>query len=173
VILRSAEPGDETAIAEVHVLAWQATYRGMIPDAHLDGLSVPKRRDIWRELIVELEPPVHGAFVALDGSRLVGFAHFCPSRDRDADPDVGEITAIYVHPDFWGKGIGRRLMRRAVDSLEEAGLSTATLWVLDVNARARKFYEQAGWMTDGATKEDQRDGFTLHEVRYATGLRAQ
>jgi GNAT superfamily N-acetyltransferase len=173
VILRSAEPGDETSIAELHVLAWQVTYRGMIPDAYLDGLSVPKRSDIWRRLIVEFEPPVLGAFVALDGSRLVGFVHFCPTRDLGAPRDVGEITAIYVHPDHWGEGIGRRLMHRAVESLDEAGFSTATLWVLDVNARARKFYEQTGWMTDGTTKEDQRGSFTLHEVRYATGLHAQ
>jgi hypothetical protein len=63
-------------------------------------------------------------------------------------------------------------MLHAVDSLDEARFSTATLWVLDVNARARKFYEQAGWLIDGATKEDQRDGFTLHEVRYAMALHA-
>ena len=172
VNLRSAEPGDEAAIAEVHVSAWQVIYRGMIPDAYLDGLSVSNRCDMWRELIVEFEPPAHGAFVALDGSQLVGFVHFCPSRDHDATPAVGEITAIYVHPDLWGQGIGRRLMLHAVDSLDEARFSTATLWVLDVNARARKFYEQAGWLIDGATKEDQRDGFTLHEVRYAMALHA-
>lgn len=173
MIFRSAEPGDETAIAELHVLAWQVTYRGMIPDEYLDELSIPKRLDMWRELIVEFEPPVHGAFVALDGSQLVGFVHFCPSRDRDATSEIGEITAVYVHPNHWNEGIGRRLMQRAADSLDEAGFSTATLWVVDVNARARKFYERAGWMSDGTTKEDQRSSFTLHELRYATSLHAR
>lgn len=170
---RSAEPGDEVAIARVHVLTWRVTYRGMVPDAHLDGLSVSKRKDNWRQVINELDPPAAGAFVALDGTDVVGFVHFCPSRDGDADAKVGEITAIYVHPERWGEGIGRGLIELAVDSLDEAGFSSATLWVLDGNARARRFYEGAGWMTDGATRRDERVGFTLHEVRYATALRAR
>ena len=171
VEFRSAEPGDAAAIAEVHVLAWQVTYRGMIPDAYLDALSVPKRTDSWRELIGEFDPPKSGAFVALDGVQLLGFASFCPSRDPDAVFDVGEIPAIYVHPDHWGEGIGRSLVQLAVDSLEEAGFESATLWVLDLNARARKFYEADGWMTDGSTKEDDRGSFTLQEVRYAKAIR--
>jgi hypothetical protein len=38
-------------------------------------------------------------FVAFKDSQLTGFVHSCPSRDIDADPTVGEVTAIYVHPD--------------------------------------------------------------------------
>lgn len=168
---RSAEPGDEVAIARVHVVTWQVAYRGMIPDAHLDGLSGAKRSENWRQIINELDPPASGAFVALDGPEVVGFAHFCQSRDGDADGSVGEITAIYVHPEHWGEGIGRGLIQLAVDSLVDAGNSSATLWVLAGNARARRFYEDCGWMADGATKQDERVGFTLHEVRYATALR--
>jgi GNAT superfamily N-acetyltransferase len=169
---RSASPGDVSAIAEMHVLAWQVTYRGVIPDEYLDGLSVSKRSDNWRQIIAELDFPRNGAFVAVDDTQILGFVHFCPSRDQDASPNVGEVTAIYVHPDHWGDGIGSELIQLAVDSLEQAGCSSATLWVLDVNARARKFYERSGWTTDGATKEDQRSTFTLHEVRYARELHA-
>lgn len=173
VDFRSAEPGDEVAIAEVHVLTWQVAYRGMIPDAFLDGLSVSQRTDNWRRIINELDPPATGALVALIGPEVVGFVHFCPSRDGDADPNVGEVTAIYVQPAHWSKGIGRGLLQRAVVSLEEAGYSSATLWVIDGNARACRFYDDGGWMTDGVTKKDERAGFTLHEVRYATALRAK
>ena len=171
--VRSAEPGDEAAIAEVHVLAWRVAYRGILPDAYLDGLSVTSRRDRWRQVLTELEPPARGAFVALEGLGHVGFVHFCPSRDLDAGPEVGEITSIYVHPDHWGEGIGRCLVQRAVDSLGVAGFSSATLWVLDGNARARAFYEATRWRPDGATKDDERAGVALHEVRYATDLRGR
>ena len=157
VEVRSAEPGDAGAIAEVHVRAWQVAYQGMIPDAHLDGLSVSRRSDNWRVIIAEFDYPRRGAFVAVDASKVLGFVHFGPSRDADAGPDVGELTVIYVRPDRWGEGIGRRLIQRAVQSLAEAGFSSATLWVLDANERARRFYEEAGWTTDGATKNDERE----------------
>ena len=61
VNFRSAEAGDETAIAEVHVLAWQNAYRGIIPDTYLDGLSVPKRTAVWQQIISELDPAARGA----------------------------------------------------------------------------------------------------------------
>ena len=42
----------------------------------------------------------------------------------------------------------------------------ATLWVLEENPRARRFYERAGWRTDGERKADERWGVRAPEVRY-------
>jgi len=61
-------------------------------------------------------------------------------------------------------------MDRAMATLRAVGFSTATLWVLDTNLRARRFYEAAGWVPDGATKVDDRATFTLREVRYRTTI---
>ena len=170
---RPAKPGDEGEIAQVHVVAWQGAYRGMVPDAYLDGLSVRTRTDIWRGVLEQLDPPAQDALVAVEGAEVLGFVHFSPSRDADADANVGEVTAIYVHPDRWGEGIGRALLQLAVERLEGAGCSSTTLWVLEVNARARRFYEAGGWQTDGAAKEDERAGFRLKEVRYGRFARSK
>lgn len=167
---RVAEPGDETSIAEVHVLAWQIAYRGMIPDTYLDGLSVTERIATWRQILSELDPPSRSCYVAFRDSRLTGFVHCCPSRDIDAAPTTGEVTAIYVHPNHWGEGVGRGLLKLAVENLNHAGFNSATLWVLDVNARARRFYEEAGWLSNGTTKRDARRRFTLNEVQYARSI---
>jgi ribosomal protein S18 acetylase RimI-like enzyme len=87
---------------------------------------------------------------------LLGFVAYSPSRDDDADPDlVGEIDAIYVLPSAWGEGVGRRLMGAALARLAEAEFVQVTLWVLDSNIRARRFYEIAGWLADGAQKTDE------------------
>jgi hypothetical protein len=42
--------------------------------------------------------------------------------------------------------------------------------VLEINARARRFYEIAGWWADGTTKTEQRSGVELREVRYRVDL---
>jgi hypothetical protein len=43
-------------------------------------------------------------------------------------------------------------MERAVEELRAAGFAGATLWVLQSNARARRFYGVAGWQTDGGRR---------------------
>jgi GNAT superfamily N-acetyltransferase len=138
----------------------------LVPGDYLDGLSVATRTASWRQIISGLDPPTSNAFVALEGSELFGFVHFGPWRDSDAGPEVGEVTAIYVLPKHWREGAGRLLLQLAVEGLSDAGFALASLWVLHGNARARSFYEDAGWVTDGATEQDERDGFTLSEVRY-------
>jgi hypothetical protein len=40
------------------------------------------------------------------------------------------------------------------------------LWVLAGNARARRFYEIAGWVADGAERTSEVFGATVSEVRY-------
>ncbi len=80
------------------------------------------------------------------------------------------MTSIYLHPSSWGTGAGRALMTAGLGHLDAAGFGRATLWVLDGNKRARRFYEHGGWRSDGTTKRDDRWGFTLTEVRYLRPL---
>jgi ribosomal protein S18 acetylase RimI-like enzyme len=62
-------------------------------------------------------------------------------------------------------------MSAALDHLAAAGYREATLWVLDTNARARRFYTAAGFSADGGTKTDDIGGFVIREIRYRRPLR--
>jgi GNAT superfamily N-acetyltransferase len=80
---------------------------------------------------------------------------------------IGELYAIYLDPQCWGQGLGRKLLAHATRRLLSHGYSIAILWVLESNRRARRFYEIAGWTLDGATKlENIPDGIELREVSY-------
>jgi hypothetical protein len=48
MFLRPATPADAAAVAYVHVQAWRETYRGIMPDAVLEGPSVEERARAWR-----------------------------------------------------------------------------------------------------------------------------
>jgi hypothetical protein len=74
VEVRPARIGDERAIAEVHVHTWQAAYRGQVPDAFLDSLSIERRTQRWSQIISQSAPPA-GVFVLEDDGQVVGFAH--------------------------------------------------------------------------------------------------
>lgn len=80
------------------------------------------------------------------------------------------MRAIYLAPEAMGTGAGRQLMAASTRHLTRAGYKLVTLWVLDTNARARRYYEIAGFRSDGAVKVDDRDGFRLGEVRYRLPL---
>jgi GNAT superfamily N-acetyltransferase len=161
--VRDAVPGDAEAIATVHVRAWQEAYGHVFPAEALGGLDVPSRVRHWRERIAR-------------GDRILvtddvgGFASIGASNDAEA-AGAGEVYAIYVTPERWGTGEGRALMAAAMEALRADGFEEAVLWVLDDNPRARRFYERAGWATDGGVKDDMFLGTRVGEVRYRVSLR--
>jgi|SRR5579872_222700 len=169
--IRPASVEDAASIAEVHIRSWQWAYRGLLPDDFLDRLheTLDRRRELWTRIIGG-EPGSQRTWVVEEADRILGFASDGPSRDEDASPGTGEIGGIYLLPEAVGKGIGRDLFARASDDLRALGFEEATLWVLETNARARRFYEAAGWRPDGATKVEERPRVILDEVRYRARL---
>jgi GNAT superfamily N-acetyltransferase len=169
VRIRPATLDDAEGIAAVHVHGWQWGYRGLLPEAFLRTLSVDRRVEQWRSWLLEPGRTVTWVADGEDG-RSLGFAAAGPSRDLAADGETGEVYAIYVEEEAAGTGVGRALLQHAVQSLRDAGFARATLWVLDGNARARRFYEKAGWRPDGATQSEPREDFVMNEIRYAIEL---
>ena len=169
--IRTAQTHDAAEIARIHVRTWQAAYRGQLPDAYLGSLDaeIEQRTARWERSIANAASRRQRQLVAEDGDQLVGFVTFGPSEDEPVDPKVGQVYAIYVDPGHWDRGYGRELFAAAVSGLTDAAFGAATLWVLDSNARARRFYEAAGWAADGAEKTERRGEVELHEVRYRSG----
>ena len=169
--IRPARIEDAAQIARVHVQSWQGAYQSLLPQAYLDSLDPAQRVGRWESALSETDWSRDGTLVADAGGSLFGFISYGPARDDDADHKrVGEILAIYLMPAAWGKGSGRQLMGVALERLIEAGFDQVTLWVLDSNIRARRFYEAGGWSADGAVKQDESYGFPMTEVRYRRPL---
>jgi GNAT superfamily N-acetyltransferase len=175
--VRVARAGDAAEMARVHVQAWRDAYAGLVPDAVLAGLSVEKRTAGWREW---LEPDQTqraalaeaGRIVAQSESwvaeiegAIVAFAGAGASRDPDAS-NTGELFSIYAIERAWDRGVGRALLARANAWMSELSFADATLWVLEGNTRARRFYEADGWSPDGQRKLLDFAGTELYEVRY-------
>ena len=138
----------------------------------LDGPDLLARRQAgWQRLLEEPGPRDVNLVAADDGGTIVGLFNAGPARDEDAGPATAEIMMIYATPGAWGTGVGRGLMTGGLDRLRSAGFGDVLLWVLDSNDRARRFYERAGFATDGATKDDVVAGTTIREIRYRRELR--
>jgi ribosomal protein S18 acetylase RimI-like enzyme len=167
MIVRKARPSDAGAVAEVHVRAWQAGYRGILPDGYLDALRPEERAEAYAFDDPDRSHPQ--TIVVTQGDLVVGFATTGPCGDAD-DEETGEVLALYVDPRWWGQGTGRRLISTARRRLTEGGFARAVLWVLVGNDRAERFYRADQWVADGLRRVDEVWGIAVDEIRYRRDL---
>ncbi len=180
--IRLGAPEDAPAIADIHVRSWQATYRGLVPDAILDGLSVERRTAWWRDTITRqagglaADPAAvpDRTWVAESDAGILGFAASGPGRDESAPAPAGsgEVYAIYLAPEALGRGHGRALFAHAVSDLRARGFDPIVLWVFEDNPGACRFYEAAGFRPDGGRYTIDFDGVPIDEIRYRLDAKA-
>ena len=168
ILTRPAVPEDAAAVAMVRVRSWQAAYAGTVPGAVLDAMDPRAETERTRARLAD--PAVRFATrVAERDGVIAGFTVTGPYRGEDVPTGTGEVLAIYAHPDHWSTGVGRTLMDDALAQLSSARLRPVLLWVLRDNARARRFYERAGFAPDGAEHFYTAGGVPIPELRYRHG----
>ncbi|MFK4071497.1 GNAT family N-acetyltransferase [Streptomyces sp. NPDC029674] len=156
-------------VAELRVLGWQSAYAGLMPQPHLDALSVEESAAQLRERLARGRTGSVD-LVAVRGGRIVGWACSGPARDGDLPPGESELYALYAHPEQYSTGVGRALLQECAARCAAAGHGRMRLWVLEGNARARRFYERAGFTPDGARDPQELDGTPVPEIRYSRPL---
>lgn len=161
-MVRSPLPGEARALAQIHIETWQQAYSHVFSEEFLAGLDVDRRVHWFEARISKGE----GLIVADAGSEPAGFCFFGGSSDEG----WGEIFAIYVHPDHWGRGHGHRLLSTAERELAEMSHRRALLWVLERNRQARDFYESHGWVLGKPIRIEEIGGIQVTEVRYERSL---
>jgi ribosomal protein S18 acetylase RimI-like enzyme len=145
---------DNARLAEL----FEAGYEGYFVPIHVDEAAFAYMVDAWD---VDLDR----SCVALDdGGAPVGVTMLGVRGDE------GWIGGLGVRASHRRRGVGRALMDAAVARMRELGYEQATLWVLDGNERARRFYEKHGWRADSSVKLDDRGTFQLRELRYGRPL---
>jgi GNAT superfamily N-acetyltransferase len=107
-------------------------------------------------------PSRHGVLVAGDHGSVVGIAVMGPDA---SDDDVAVIYRLYVDPTAVGLGIGARLLTAATEWLQTR-FTRLTLWVLEGNVGARRFYEREGWHDDGSRMTETEPEGSWTSVRY-------
>jgi len=167
VILRDAEPADAAAIARVHVRAWQAAYRGLMPEDFLDAQRPEDRES--RYVLGSSDPAAPRTILAVSEDAVIGFATIGPTRDEDV-PGAGELYALYIDPLHWRGGVGRTLLLESRERLRRAGHEQALLWVLAGNETAARFYRTDGWREDGTTREEDPWGIAVQVGRFRRPL---
>ena len=193
--IRPASAADEPAITQNLQETWLTAYAQIIDPVIIERVPAPRGRggDAPRSdrasVVVETPP----AAAIADARVIVGYASYGPERSvasaasvgsggsggSGAKPgaltpaglagETGELYTLYVAPAHWSTGAGRALTDAALDGLRAAGCRRVVLWTLTENARARRFYDKAGFAPDGATNVLAGLG-DVEELRYVRDL---
>jgi len=135
VTIRPMTVEDTAAVGVVHVRAWQAAYRGAMPDDYLDALRAEDRANMWRSIVEADRPGIQRKVIEVE-TGIVGFAVYGVEQGTVDDPAVGELIAINLDPDHWRQRLGRTLLRHVTAELADLGYRRAVLWVVAENTRA-------------------------------------
>lgn len=181
ITVRRARRGDIDDIYAVTYASWQDTYADILPDDFLESMQppaagVPDDQRDWLETAIAHDGVTE--FVATDDDNgtdgdgtVVGFAETIwateHTRDIVDDSDAG-LRALYLDPDYHHRGIGTRLLERAVETLPRR-IDRVAVGVLAANDDARRFYEANGFERVGSTTFEV-NGNAFPECLYARAV---
>lgn len=164
--LRAATVADAALIASIHTTSWRATYRGLLPDAFLDGEVAQERADWWQARMRAPGGERRIVLIAVLDDKPIGFV--CVERQPESAWGA-LLDNLHALPGYQGIGIGKLLMRAAKDWAREQGETQLHLYVLEGNTPAIGFYERQGWQFAGA-EPDRMGGVDITALRYVYRL---
>jgi ribosomal protein S18 acetylase RimI-like enzyme len=131
ILIRAYKSADWQSICQIHDLARPTELIGSCdPKAF-----IPIEQDQEVEHLKLCQK-----LIAISTDRVVGFIGI----------DQGYIGWLYVHPDFYGQGIGRALLQRGLELVPEKAWTIA----LAGNSRALNLYQSEGFIEANRYESD-------------------
>jgi GNAT superfamily N-acetyltransferase len=133
--IRPADADDDELLTQIQRAASLIAFTHIFPPGRYPFPSDSVRKH-WQ---VELADPDMRVVIAERFGQPIGCASY----------SLGRLSQLWVVPAEWGKGPADYLYAEIVRGLRALGSSTAHLWVMEQNHRARRFYDRRGWEFDG------------------------
>ena len=142
IIIKTMETSEEIeGKSLVHWQTWREAYDDLLPAEFQETMTLDRCRFFSQKY-------PENTLIAMDGKKVVGFISY--GNFRDEAIQAGEIIALYVLKDYYGKGVSEQLMHAAFVALNHC--CEIYLWVLKDNKRAIAFYQKMGFTFDGQEK---------------------
>ena len=109
ITIKTMETAEEIeGKSRVHWQTWREAYDEILPAEFQEQMTLDKCR-LYSQKYPE------NTLIALDDAKVVGFVSY--GDFRDPARIAGEIFALYVLKDYYGKGVGQQLMQAAFAAL--------------------------------------------------------
>lgn len=152
ITLHQARVTDAAVIAELGGRTMRQTYGTAFAIKEID--RVAEYRFNLKRLTDELANPEIRYLLATANQQPCGYAKLEPTSTPDAITGMHPIKLVHLYVDSqWiGKGIGAKLMQRALEFATSNGFATCWLEVLESNHRAVSFYRRWGFVEVGSDR---------------------
>jgi L-amino acid N-acyltransferase YncA len=142
--IRHAEPDHDAA-------ACLEIYRPFVVDSAVSfDISVPSVEEFAAK-IAHLSQ-THAFLIADDQGIVAGYAYSAPYRERAAYRWSAEVS-VYVHPDYRGHGVGRRLYDALLGLMRAQGMRTAIAGITQPNPASMALHHSCGFRTVGVFEQ--------------------
>lgn len=157
-VIREMGPEHCDGKGYVHYQSWRETYRGLMDDRILESQTLERCQQIARQY-------PQNTLVLLDrweNSRVTGFTcYLAQAQSCISVPGASEVTALYLLEGYKGMGLGKKLMKAALERLPSPAVA---LLVLRGNVRAIGFYEHMGFRFTGRQLTGRIGGGEITEL---------
>lgn len=160
--IKKATPIDAQTISSIHAATWKKAYESIISKQYLDNL----KSDFWVCAFENwLTAKTLKSLIIYDCCKAVGCIAYGKARDNSYC-NWGEIVSLYILPDYWKKGYGKKLMTTAFNDMKKSNYSCVYLWVLKENKNAIHFYTKLGFLPTEDEYHTKIMGQNLVDIRY-------
>lgn len=141
IIIRPLKKEDVVGAASIKINGWKEAYKGIVDDNHLESLSLEEQTKKFEKCIGD-----NNFIVAVLNNEVVGFCRFVFDNSFSSNIDYidCELSAIYVHPNLKGKGIGTKMFNHVLKEFYNNDKETMILWCLKNNFNSIEFYKHMG-----------------------------
>ena len=146
--IRLATLDDAKCCADIHAESWLFAYGDIVSKEIIDNYNA-KWPVVWNKMLTNNKD---SHYVILVDDVIIGFLTISVPRDNDLEESYYEIVGLYLSPKYIGLGLGKQSMDWMKKEISSRGYNNISLWVLEENYRARRFYEKAGFKPDDKTK---------------------
>ncbi|WP_031487365.1 GNAT family N-acetyltransferase [Streptomyces bicolor] len=140
--IRIALPDDEEELSLLDRRTWSQVHA-----------VTPQPQPPYRPFFDERHAPDDHLVGELD-RRIVGYIRLGFPTPLASNAHVRQIQGLAVADAARGRGVGRALIRAAVEEARRRGARRLTLRVLGHNTPARKLYESEGFVVEGVLPEE-------------------
>lgn len=151
--IRPAQAGDAERLIHIHFAAVHGIAEKFYPTTVLNAWSPTPSASRYEWMSSMIDSATNSVLVAQVEQAIGGFAIYISQS--------GLIQALYVDPQFAGRGLGKALLAVIENQLTQASVSAVRL---NASHNAVEFYRRAGFQVLAPTTQTLSDGTPLECV---------